>query len=97
MLMRYWKWQDEVTADATVPEIAHCDDIITQALVAEIWKNTEELEKEKAAHAKLISMLYLHKGVEKMHPDFEPKAKAFRGGVKGIVTGEYWTDPFHRG
>lgn len=94
MLMRYWKWQDEITLDATSPEIAHSDDIIVQALVAEIWKNTEELTKEATAHAALIQMLYAHKGVEKMHPDFEPKAKAFQGGAKGFVAEEGWKNPF---
>jgi hypothetical protein len=97
MLMRYWKWQDEIDADGTSPEIAHCDDIIVQALVAEIWKNTEELDKEKAAHAKLLSMLYAHKGVEKMHPDFEPKAKAFRSGAEGAIIGERHKNPFDKG
>lgn len=97
LLMRYWKWQDEIALDATSPEIAHCDDIIVQALVAEIWKNIEELKKEASAHAKLISMLALHSGVEKLHPDFEPKAKSFRGRAKGIVTGEPWKNPFDMG
>lgn len=97
MLMRYWKWQDDFAGDNTSPEISYCDDIIVQALVAEIWKNVEELDKEVAAHIKLISMLRAHDGVEKMHPDFEPKAKAFRGGAKGIKIGERYADPFDRG
>jgi len=95
-LMRYWKWQDDFADDDAVAEMAHCDDIIVQALVAEIWKNLEELDKEGAAHIKLVSMLYAHKGVEKMHPDWEPKAKGFVGG-KAAPMGERWKDPFDLG
>lgn len=95
-LTRYWKWQDDFADDDAVPEIAFCDDIIVQALVAEIWKNTEELDKEKAAHVKLMSMLYAHRGVEKMHPDFEPKAKPFTASGR-ISLGEPWKNPFDMG
>lgn len=94
-LLRYWKWQDDFADDDATPEIAHCDDIIVQALVAEIWKNLEELDKEKVAHAKLISMLYAHRGVERMHPDWEAKAKPFTGGK--VITGERWKNPFDSG
>lgn len=95
LLMRYWKWQDDFADDDAVPEITHCDDIIVQALIAEIWKNLEELNKEAVAHGKLISMLRAHGGVEKMHPDWEAKAKPFSGGR--IITGERWTQPFDSG
>lgn len=96
LLMRYWKWQKDFANDNAVPEITYCDDIIVQALVAEIWKNVEELEKEATAQIKLMRMLHAHKGVEKMHPDFEPKAKAFTSS-KIAVVGERWTDPFDMG
>lgn len=96
LLARYWKWQDDITADATMPEISYCDDIIVQALVAEIWKNLEELDNEASAQLKLVYMLNLHKGVEKMHPDFEPKAQPFSTGEGAIMT-ERWKNPFDLG
>jgi len=95
-LLRYWKWQDDFAGDSAYPEISYCDDIIIQALVAEIWKNLEELDKEAAAHIKLISMLRAHSGVERMHPDWEAKAKAFSATGKPIV-GERWKQPFDKG
>lgn len=96
LLSRYWKWQDDFADDDATAEIPYCDDIIVQALVAEIWKNVEELEKEAMAQVKLIRMLNAHTGVEKMHPDFEPKAKAFTGSRIAVV-GERWLDPFDKG
>ena len=95
-LARYWKWQDAFADDDATPEIAYSDDIIVQALVAEIWKNTEELDKEAVAQVKLIRMLNAHKGVEKMHPDWEPKAQPFGAGER-VAVGEPWTDPFNLG
>lgn len=95
-LLRYWKWQDDFADDNAYPEISHCDDIIVQALVAEIWKNLEELDKEVAAHIKLLSMLRAHSGVERMHPDWEAKAKPYVTGAS-TITGERYKDPFDRG
>ncbi len=92
---RYWKWQDDIAADADLPEIGYCDDIIVKSLIVIIWSNLEELKKKRDAYDELMALLSAHRYVEKLHPDWTEKLKGYPETVGR--PSEPWKDPFYKG
>jgi hypothetical protein len=95
LLLRYWKWQDDLENDTDFPEISYADDIIIKALIVEIWEQLEELQKKRDALDNLYLGLQSHKYVMNLRPDWTEQARGFT--QKEGKPLDYLTNPFYRG
>ena len=97
--LRYVKWQDEMDADADIPEVSKIDDIIVAATVVEGWHALGELALRDKAEAYFMRLLGSHKAVDSLRPDYSPKGKAFgSSGYRGAnLSAEAYKYPFISG
>lgn len=79
--LRYVKWQDDM-ADLGSSEVSKIDDIIVAATIVEGWHALNEFTMRDSANQYFMSLLGSHRTVDKLRPDYSPKAKAF--GSEGV-------------